>query len=509
MRRILIVATLAALSVSATYGTYVWSAVGVNSSNLRDAVKVVNIRKHQAALQTVADSNSGVRASGTPGFAASAAYVRSKLEEAGYVVTELPFQFPYFQENSPPVFDVTVPDLPAYVEGQDFFTMTYSGKGDVTAVLQKAGGIILPPGANPSTSASGCTAADFTGFVPGNIALIQRGTCTFALKAQNAKAAGASAAIIFNEGQPGRQEALLGTLGGPIDLPVIGASFAVGDALAAMTPGPTIHIKTDTISELRNTSNLMAETTGRSDRVVVVGAHLDSVAEGPGIQDNGSGTASNLELAIQMKKLGIKPVNKVRFMWFGAEEAGLLGSENYVASLTARQKKDIALNLNFDMIASPNFVRFVYDGDGSSTPDAGPNGSATIEDVFAKYFAAKGLPFEPTAFDGRSDYGPFIDAGIPAGGLFTGAEELKTPEEAAIYGGTAGVALDRCYHQACDDYENNNLVVFEEMADATADAVLQFAMTTSAVKGTSKASDQAVARVDAKSLLYKGSQLQR
>ena len=181
MRRSLIVATLVALSVSATYGTYVWSAVGVNSSKLRDAVKVVNIRKHQAALQTVADNNSGVRASGTPGFAASAAYVRSKLEEAGYVVTELPFQFPYFQENSPPVFDVTVPDLPAYVEGQDFFTMTYSGSTDadgVEAVLQKAGGIILPPGANPSTSASGCTAADFTGFVPGNIALIQRGTCT-------------------------------------------------------------------------------------------------------------------------------------------------------------------------------------------------------------------------------------------------------------------------------------------------------------------------------------------
>jgi Zn-dependent M28 family amino/carboxypeptidase len=161
------------------------------------------------------------------------------------------------------------------------------------------------------------------------------------------------------------------------------------------------------------------------------------------------------------------------------------------------------------MIASPNYVRFVYDGDGSDTPDAGPNGSATIEDVFAKYFNGKGLPFEATAFDGRSDYGPFIDAGIPAGGLFTGAEELKTPEEAVIYGGTAGVALDHCYHQACDNYDNNNEAVFDEMSDATADAVLQFAMTTSAVKGTSKANDQAIKSVDADSLMYRGSRLQR
>ena len=184
MRRSLIVATLVALSVSATYGTYVWSAVGVNSSKLRDAVNVVNIRKHQFELQKIADrvANKGTRASGTPGFGDSVEYVRDQLQAAGYAVTELPFQFPYFQENSPPVFERTQP-LPGqvYVEGTDFFTMTYSGSTDadgVEAVLQKAGGIILPPGANPSTSASGCTAADFTGFVPGNIALIQRGTCT-------------------------------------------------------------------------------------------------------------------------------------------------------------------------------------------------------------------------------------------------------------------------------------------------------------------------------------------
>ena len=140
--------------------------------------------------------------------------------------------------------------------------------------------------------------------------------------------------------------------------------------------------------------------------------------------------------------------------------------------------------LNFDMIGSPNFVRFVYDGDGSGTGTVGPNGSDVVEDVFLDYFGS--MPTEPTAFDGRSDYGPFIDVGIPAGGLFTGAEGIKTPEEAAIYGGTAGVAYDHCYHQACDNFGNIDLTALDQMSDAAAHAVLTFAMTTSSVNGTDK-----------------------
>jgi Zn-dependent M28 family amino/carboxypeptidase len=508
MRKSLIAATVVALAASAGYGTFVEGAVGVDSTKLRNAVKVENIRAHQFELQAIANANNGERTSGTPGFDASAEFVKSTLKAAGYTVTQIPFSFPFFKENSPPIFERTAP-LPSedFVEGADFSTMEYSGSGNVTALVRNAGGFVLPPTPDPS-SASGCAAADFAGFAPGSIALIQRGTCSFFDKATNARNAGAVAAIIFNEGNPGRTDNFGGTLGGEVGIPVLSASHAVGVALS--TGGPTVHITTDTTIETKNTSNLLAETAGgRGDRVVVVGAHLDSVPGGAGIQDNGSGSAGILEIALQMKKLNIQPVNKIRFMWFGAEEAGLLGSENYVASLTARQKKDIALNLNFDMIASPNFVRFVYDGDGSDTADAGPNGSATIEDVFAKYFASQNLPFEATAFDGRSDYGPFIDAGIPAGGLFTGAEELKTAEEAAIYGGTAGVALDPCYHLPCDNYGNNNEDVFDEMADAAADAILQFAMTTSAVKGTSKANDRAIKSVAADSLLYRGGHLQK
>jgi Zn-dependent M28 family amino/carboxypeptidase len=132
--------------------------------------------------------------------------------------------------------------------------------------------------------------------------------------------------------------------------------------------------------------------------------------------------------------------------------------------------------LNFDMIGSPNFVRFVYDGDGSAgLSDPGPPGSQVIEQTFLDFFASEGLPTEPTAFDGRSDYGPFIAADIPAGGLFTGAEVNKTPEQAAIYGGTAGIPFDPCYHEACDTFGNVSAFVLNQMADAAASTMLTLA----------------------------------
>src|SRR5207344_1836104 len=183
---------------------------------------------------------------------------------------------------------------------------------------------------------------------------------------------------------------------------------------------------------------------GDPNRVVVQGSHLDSVVAGPGINDNGSGSSYNLESAIQLAKEKIKPKNTIRFAFWGAEEEGLLGSQFYVDSLSDEDFAKILLNLNHDMVASPNFVRFVYDGDGSDTGTAGPAGSELIEAAFVRWFDRQGLATEPTAFDGRSDYGPFIAVGIPAGGLFTGAEGVKTPEEAAIYGGMAGEPYDAC-----------------------------------------------------------------
>ncbi len=210
-------------------------------------------------------------------------------------------------------------------------------------------------------------------------------------------------------------------------------------------------ITSDTESEIRDTYNVIAQTEGgNARRVVQAGAHLDSVVPGPGINDNGSGSASLLEVAEAMADEN--PVNKVRFSWWGAEELGLLGSTHYVADLTAKQLAKIAMYLNFDMVGSPNYVRFVYDGDNSAFPAgpgvaAGPPGSGDIEQTFHDYFTSQGLASEETPFSGRSDYGPFIAEGIPSGGLFTGAEGVKTAAQAAVYGGEAGVAYDHCYHR--------------------------------------------------------------
>ena len=169
------------------------------------------------------------------------------------------------------------------------------------------------------------------------------------------------------------------------------------------------------------------------------------------------------------------PRNPVRFAFWGAEEAGLVGSTRYVAALSDEEGAKIGLNLNFDMLGSPNFVRFVYDGDGSSFGTAGPAGSDDIEKTFLDYFASQGQATDPTAFDGRSDYKPFIDVGIPAGGLFTGAEGVKTAEQQARYGGVTGEAFDRCYHQACDTYSNVSTRGLRQMSDAAAHATAVYA----------------------------------
>ena len=166
-----------------------------------------------------------------------------------------------------------------------------------------------------------------------------------------------------------------------------------------------------------------------------------------------------------------------------------------------KELKNIAVNLNFDMVASPNFVRFVYDGDGNETGTKGPNGSGIVEKVFNDYFASQGLETDATAFDGRSDYGAFIDRGIPAGGLFTGAEGIKTPEQALVYGGIAGQPFDPCYHAACDTTRQHQRDRVRPDVGSIADAVLQFAMTTSAVNGTGNSSTKA----QLTNLKYKGS----
>jgi len=480
-----------------------------NARKLTAAVTPDGILKHLAAFQEIADANGGDRAAGLPGYDASVDYVVETLQSAGYnpVVQEFPFQF--FDENSELI---RVSPLPTtFVNGQDFLRNAFdsgSPEGTATGTLVPVD-VNIPAGAlPPNSNSSGCEPGDFAGFPVGAIAFMQRGSCGFAVKALNAQAAGASGAIIMNEGQPGR-DGLLNMIGDAtgLTIPVVFTTSAAGEDLYSTTPGAIVTVTVEFTSETRSAYNVFAQTkNGRTDNVVMAGAHLDSVQEGAGINDNGSGSAALLEVAVQMAK--VKPNNAVRFAWWGAEEEGLLGSEYYVGELTQDEIDDIALYINFDMIASPNYTTGIYDGDnsGGTAPDGFiPAGSAEIEDVFEQFYSSRGLPFVDSEFSGRSDYGPFIAVGIPAGGLFTGAEVPKTEAEAAIFGGVAGAAKDPCYHDFCDnirgdghddalyaqlaaEYElvgNVNIDALDQNSDAMATAVITFAFDTSTVNGES------------------------
>lgn len=526
----------AALALPAVAG----AAVGLPpsaSEDLRGAVEAADLRPYLVAIEDIslhhgfagttaadghaADGDGEFRQSGTEGAAQTVQYIRGQLEAAGLDPTVQSFPFAFFKELADPVAEFP----PQVARASEFSTMSYSGSGDVTGTIVPTLDIVDPPGPTASTSHSGCTADDFAP-APDEpaIALIQRGTCTFAEKALAAQAAGYDAAIIFNEGQEGRTETLNGTLGGTgVTIPVLGASWALGKELydAATAPGgATARIVTQTVSENRTGYNVVATTpTGRSDRVVLAGAHTDSTSDGPAVNDDGTGVALLLGTAKAFDDQGIAPRNRVRFGFWGAEEEGLVGSAYYASQLSSSQTKNIAVNLAFDMLASDNAARLVYDGDGSATGVKGPNGSGTVEGVFTRYYGALGLPTDPTELDGRTDYASFTDLGIPAGGITGGAEVPKTDEQQVRYGGVAGQPYYVCYHEACDTVatifgsagapfsplpEEPELQAFvnaglgaatlTDQAGGAAHAILTFAETTSAVNGTDKASSLAKAK---------------
>ncbi len=453
--------------------------VNDTEAKLLECVTKDGVKAHLQELDNIAKANNGNRASGTAGFDKSIDYAMKVFGDAGYNVTKKTFTFVAFTNHGG---DVLQQLTPAPVADIPHAVMSYSGSGEVASA--------------PVTAAAnlGCDAADFAGFTPGHIALISRGSCTFAIKANNALAANAAGVVIYNniDGD------LSGTLGDAFtgNVPVLAVTKALGEQLRA-TAGLTLHMKADTLRDTKTTYNIIAESkTGDELNVVMAGAHLDSVEEGAGINDNGSGSAAILEVARQLAK--VAPKNKLRLALWGGEESGLLGSTNYVENLTDEERAKIALYLNFDMIASPNAGYFIYDGDNSDAEGEGPGpaGSSLIEKNFENFYTAHGKKFKGTDFDGRSDYGPFIENGIPAGGLFTGAEDLKTADDVLLWGGEVGVAYDKCYHSACDDMTNLDLNALDLNSDAVASAILYYAFNVEAVRAATTARSQG-ARVNA------------
>lgn len=498
MRGSLLAGALAAGVLLAGAGPALATGGGNNTSaKLRKAVSVDGIRLHQAAFNVAGALTGGNRLAGTKGYDLSADYVALQARLAGLNVTRQDFEYDllFLGDWKPPVLDVRRgkhynPEIFGSLPGGgDFGSMIDSASGDVTAPLWAADLTLPSPAANSSDSA--CQAEDFAGMPQGAVVLAQRGGCGELLKFQNAQAAGAGAIVYINEGNPGGPDDRLNPrvfimTGAGITVPVLAAQIATAQELLGSVRqglvGKTVRVRVEFRTGPTPTQNVIAETRGGDpNKVIVVGAHLDSVGTGPGINDNGSGSAAILEIAQALR--GVYPKNKIRFIWFSAEESGLLGSEHYVASLSDAEREKIAANLNFDMIGSPNFVNFVYDGDLSDSPPIGDDVfhpaarpfSATIERIFLDYFRSQRIPTLPTDFDGRSDYGPFIANGVPAGGLFTGAEGEKTPEQAAIWGGTAGEWYDPCYHQGCDDFFNNSNRALDQNSDAAAHTLITLA----------------------------------
>ena len=430
---------------------------------LARAVTPGRLRAHLVALEAIARRSGGSRAAGGPGYERSVAYVVGQLRAAGYRPRLQSFSFDLFRETRPPHFERLSPQPAQYSARRDFLTLRYSGSGTVT-------GEVAP--VEPDSASSGCEPADFAAFPRGAVALLRRGTCFFTQKAQNAKSAGASAVLIANEGVPGRTAPIAATLVRPgIGIPVLMISSRVSSELAQSAQAGTVRVRiaVSAVSRTARAANVIADLPGRRSGTVLLGAHLDSVANGPGINDNGSGSALVLEVARQARRLGVRPARGLRFAFWGAEELGLVGSTAYVRSLSARERRQLHAVLNFDMVGSKNFGRFVYDG------STAPPGSARIEDAFRAYFAARRQTIEELSLGGGSDHAPFARAGLPVGGVFTGADALKAAGLVSRFGGTAGRPFDPCYHQACDTVSNINVRVLSQMADAAAVVALRLA----------------------------------
>jgi hypothetical protein len=489
--------------------------VNDTAAKLLPCITKADLFNHMQALENIAIANPGPdghpsRNSGEPGYLASAQYVANVMQQAGYNVTLQPYTFLYYAYTAIPTLSEVSPTPTSFVLNTDW--TAGQSTGTTTAAIQPAGGIILPPTPAPSSS-SGCTSADFTGFVPGHIALIQRGSCNFGVKIQNAETAGASGVIIFNEGNPGRTGvmgiSIIDANGTPFvpTIPVAFTTFAIGDDLYTdyqTGPAPVLSLNIQAIVDPNRTDwNVIADSKGGDkNHVVVVDAHLDAIY-GEGMLDNASGSVTILDIAQLMKN--VNPTNHLRFIWFGGEEIGLLGSQFYVGNLSSTDLSHIGYDLDADVTATPNYTVGVLDpaagdlftGTSSSTfPNRVYKASLIARDAGVDYFTSIGKNhefFSPVGTDAIS----FNNVGIPASGVLTGQDCCKTQAEVDLFGGFTGnfegnvPSFDGgCVDNAflwCDNLSNNDFDVMTFMTKGFATMVLRMAFDTKVMSSSGSA----------------------
>lgn len=381
--------------------------------NAPEPIRAADVDEHLQAIQRIADRNKGNRAAGTPGDRETADYIAARLREAGWTVRLETVKFPFFKETGRP----TVSGLRS---GRDFEVLEYSPGANVTARVRPL-------------DDQACEAAALAPVRQGEILLVARGRCTFRRKAQNAQRAGAAALLVVDREADKPIQATLGRPTG-IDIPVLSVT---GDAAAKLARAQRpVAVRVRTESEERETRNVIAETEPAS-KTVMAGAHVDSVEEGPGINDNASGIAALLEAAERLRDR-----SGLRLGFWAAEELGLFGSRQYVKDLDRTERRAITAYLNLDMVGSPKPRPQVYDTDDR------------IERTLRRAF--RGDEGE-TALGGSSDHAPFANAGIPVGGLFTGASARTDP----------------CYHRRCDTVRSADAPMTARMARAAATAMLR------------------------------------
>jgi hypothetical protein len=489
-------------------------------SKLVPCIQTNDLWNHMQNFQAIANANPGPdghpsRNSGEAGYKASADYVVAKMKEAGYDAWLQPYTFTYYAYKSQPTMSEVSPVAHDYALSDEW--NSGQSTGIANAEVTPAGGIIIPPNATPSSS-SGCTADDFTGFPEGHIALIQRGTCNFGVKVQNAQAAHASGVIIFNEGNtnPDRTAVLAGSLqdaaGNPIipTIPVAFTSFAIGEDLynqATQARHPVVNLSIDAIVQPNALDwNVIAESKGGDkNHVVVVDAHLDAIY-GAGMLDNASGSATILDVAQKMKN--VNPANKLRFIWFGGEELGLLGSKYYVANLSSTELSHIGYDLDADVTATPNYIIGILDPAAPdffsrTVPATFPNrvykASTVSRDQSVDYFDSIGLKHELLSPNGTDAFS-FNEVGIPASGLLTGQDCCKTQEEVDLFGGTTGRleglktpfqggCVDNPF-EWCDNLDNNDKNVLTFMSKAFANTVVRMAFDTKVMSASDNTGSQ-------------------
>src|SRR3954451_22283788 len=496
-------------TVKAQSGAGCDNRVNDTPGKLVPCITTSDLWTHMQALQAIADANPGAdghpsRNSGEPGYKASVDYVAAAMRQAGYSVTIQPYTFTYSSYVGTPAFSEVSPTSRGFKLIDEW--NPGSSQGDATgAQVKPAGHTVMPPTPAPS-SASGCDPSDFTGFA-GKIALIQRGTCNFGVKVLNAEAAGAVGVVIFNEGNPGRTGAFSGSMvdanGNPFvaTIPVAFVTFDIGQSLynqyTAGTP-PVMSLSIHQIVDPNRTDwNLIAESKGGDpNHVVVVDGHLDAIY-GAGMLDNASGSVTILDIAQQMRKA--HPLNKLRFIWFGGEELGELGSNYYVNNLSDSELAKIRYDLDADVMATPNYSIGILDPAAvdlfgrtvsKQFPPQVYEPSKVARDEAFDYFDSIGknhIFFSPVGTDAEQ----FQAAGVPASGLLTGQDCCKTQEEVDLFGGFPGNyegnipsfdggCVDNPFRW-CANLSNNDPTVFTFMSKAFGDMVARMADDTSVV----------------------------